>query len=732
MKRMTERCGRTNRGRGWANLLTWAAVAWSCTGAGLAEGGEFRAGAAAIDVTPQQFPVLVNGGMLSARATKATSPLYARAVVLDDGRERLAIVVVDSCMMSRPFLDEAKQLAAQRSKVRPERMLISATHTHTAPAAMGCLGTEADPNYVPYLREKLAEAIATAESRLEPARVGWATTDAADYTALRRWVLRPDRVGTDPFGNPTVRANMHAATAPENVTGESGPEDPELSMISIQSSAGRPLALLANFSMHYFSGVEALNADYFGIYCRGLEARLNAADAPADRPFVALMSHGCSGDIWRRDYSRPAPPPEKAWTVDSYAQGLLDLTTAALRQVEYRSDVDLAMVETRRELAYRTPDKQRLEWARRIVDAMGDREPKTVEEVYAREQILLHERQKTQIVLQALRIGSIAIATTPNETYALTGLKLKLQSPLKQTMVIELANGGDGYIPPPEQHVLGGYNTWAARSAGLEVQAEPKIAEACLELLEAVAGQPRRRFEQSRGAAARAVLEARPIAYWRLDELAGPRAVDASGGARDAFFEPGVVFFLEGPRSDAYCEAGEKNRSAHFAGGRMDARLPDLGRRYTVSLWAWNGMPADARGVSGWLWARGRNHGLPVGGEQLGFAGTEDGPGKLLYLGGDPRRGAKPVVGRSTLERWTWVHVALVRDEGRVRAYLNGAATPEIDAPAPADAPVDLTQWFFGGRGDGQANWEGRLDEIAVFDRPLDPAEIARLAAVRP
>ena len=68
------------------------------------------------------------------------------------------------------------------------------------------------------------------------------------------------------------------------------------------------------------------------------------------------------------------------------------------------SDVDLAMAETRMTLKYRVPDRQRLEWAQRIVEAMGDRPPQTTEEVYAREQIILHERQSTEIVVQALRI----------------------------------------------------------------------------------------------------------------------------------------------------------------------------------------------------------------------------------------------------------------------------------------------------------------------------------------
>ena len=119
---------------------------------------------------------------------------------------------------------------------------------------------------------------------------------------------------------------------------------------------------------------------------------------------------------------------------------------------------------------------------------MGDRLPRNQEEIYAREQIFLHERQQTEVVTQALRIGDIAIATTPTETYAITGLKIKAHSPLEKTMVIELANGGDGYIPPPEQYVLGGYNTWPARSAGLEIQAEPRIVENLLQLTEQLAG----------------------------------------------------------------------------------------------------------------------------------------------------------------------------------------------------------------------------------------------------
>ena len=70
-----------------------------------------RAGAFAIDITPARFPVLVNGGFLQNQATQIKDPIRAKCLVLDDGTTRLAIVVVDTCMMPRELIDRAKSLA---------------------------------------------------------------------------------------------------------------------------------------------------------------------------------------------------------------------------------------------------------------------------------------------------------------------------------------------------------------------------------------------------------------------------------------------------------------------------------------------------------------------------------------------------------------------------------------------------------------------------------------------
>ena len=188
--------------------------------------GKLRAGAAVIDVTPEKLPVIVNGSMLSRSVDKINTRLHARALALSDGTRKIAIVVVDSCMMPRPLLDEAKRLAAERTGIAADHILISATHTHSAPACMGGLGTDADPSYGPFLREKLVEAVAAALATLEPAKVGFASADAAEFTALRRWIRRPDRIAADPFGNATVRANMHAGRNWDDVNGGIGSRGP--------------------------------------------------------------------------------------------------------------------------------------------------------------------------------------------------------------------------------------------------------------------------------------------------------------------------------------------------------------------------------------------------------------------------------------------------------------------------------------------------------------------------
>jgi hypothetical protein len=73
-----------------------------------------------------------------------------------------------------------------------------------------------------------------------------------------------------------------------------------------------------------------------------------------------------------------------------------------------------------------------------------------------------------------------------------------------------------------------------------------------------------------------------------------------------------------------------------------------------------------------------------------------------------------------------WNHVILTRDGARVRVYLNGNAVPEIDADIPLTIPADLGQLFIGGRSDLESNFEGKIDEVAVYNRVLSADERIR------
>ena len=92
-----------------------------------------RAGAATVDITPQQFPLNMPGGFSANLAQHAHDPLHARAMVLDDGTTTLTMVVVDNLGVAPEVLEEAKSIASQQTSIPVDHMMICSTHTHSGP-----------------------------------------------------------------------------------------------------------------------------------------------------------------------------------------------------------------------------------------------------------------------------------------------------------------------------------------------------------------------------------------------------------------------------------------------------------------------------------------------------------------------------------------------------------------------------------------------------------------------
>jgi putative membrane-bound dehydrogenase-like protein len=664
----------------------------------LAQG--IRCGAAIVDVSPQNFPVIQNGGFLEAILKRQEDPLHARALVFDDGNEKLAIVVVDSCMIPRGLCDQAKTAANEKTGIATNRILISATHTHSAPSVMdNCLGSRKDPAYAAFLPGKIADAIELAHSKLQPAKVGYAVADADEYTKNRRWIRRSDKLDVDPFGERTVQAMMHPGHQNPDFIGPSGPTDPWLSLLSVQTTDGKPLALLANFSMHYFGGHPGASADYYGRFANEMKKRL----APDDDGYVAFMSQGTSGDLWWGDYSLPE---RRKWSIDEYTSGLANLAEVALQGIEYKSEIDLAMNQEMLTLYRRLPDEEQLAWARKKITEMGDNRPRNRPEVYAEQALWIEKNQIEGLVLQTLRIGDVAITAIPNEVYAITGLKLKARSRFPNTFNISLANGAAGYIPPPEQHLLGGYTTWPARTAGLEVQAEPKILSVLLKQL-AKLDAPEGDYRGER------------LVREQEDPLfEGPDVVRYYSMAE--FDEQSVYTYRSAPRKVAFAVPGvpspkrKQSRAMHFAGGNLgnfDAHFPDEtagAPDFSVELWFKSGLPNDARDITGYLFSL--DH------FSLGITGRKATMPGRLFVGN--------ALGRTEIAPKTWNHVVFSsKHDGNVEVYLNGSPDPELSFPTPKTfemvsdrLPLSLAYKF---ADPSYPNFEGIIDEVYTYKRAL-------------
>ena len=466
----------------WAVVLLLSSVAFSF---GQDSAPKFRAGAYAQDITPIKFPISVNGSMTDRFATKVHDRLHARCLVLDDGATKIAFVVCDSCMIPREVTDPAKRMAAKATGIPPERILISATHTHTAPTVAGVFQSEPDVAYQIFLAEKIAAGIAKAHSNLAAAKIGWGVGKDDTQVFNRRWKIKPGSLlSQDPFGNTTDRVKMNPGFLHPDLIEPAGPIDPEVSFLSVVSTKGQPIALLANYSLHYVGGVPELSADYFALFAERMAKLLEA-----DQNFVGILSNGTSGNINNVNFGKAGPgkkqPAEQARLV---AESVAQATLHAYQKIKHHDWLPLKMAQTEIELGVRRPTVEVVRQAQDRLDQMKGKPLTRLPEIYARETLIMAKYPaKVKVILQAIRVGELGIVANPCETFVEIGLDIKKKSPLKHTFTIELANGYNGYLPTPEHHALGGYETWRAQSSYLEVNASRAITSAWLELLKDVA-----------------------------------------------------------------------------------------------------------------------------------------------------------------------------------------------------------------------------------------------------
>jgi hypothetical protein len=216
-----------------------------------------------------------------------------------------------------------------------------------------------------------------------------------------------------------------------NLLEPAGIPDPDVSFISVQSIQGKPIALLANYSLHYVGGNprDHISADYFGVFADRIQELLKADRQ--EPPFVGIMSNGTSGDVNNINFGAPAIRKAPYVQMKLVAEDVAREVFRVYNSVEYHSWVPLRAAEEELTLQVRKPSAQMLARAKTMIAR-----PDTVMPIHRHEVTYAHRildfdatwPDDIHIILQAFSIGDLGIAAIPFEVFAEIGLEIKSKS----------------------------------------------------------------------------------------------------------------------------------------------------------------------------------------------------------------------------------------------------------------------------------------------------------------
>jgi hypothetical protein len=383
--------------------------------------------------------------------------LYAKAIVLECGGTRAAMVCCDLITMPLNVAQEARRLIEKDTGLKPDQVMISATHAHTGPILPGRTAREtADgpggdlaQEYVEQLPSRIAASVKQAVEKLAPATASAAIGHEEHLSFNRRYIMKDGKVGWNPGKlNPKIEE-------------PAGPIDPAVSVVYFESADGVPTASYVNFSMHPDTvGGLQISADYAAPLCNTL-ARIKG-DA-----MMTLFTNGTCGDINHVNVNSKDPQKgfDEARRIGTILAGEVIKTYARLRPI------DADAVRFKREVVKLQLPKftdEELQKARQTAVKFGKDAPPFLERVNAFKIIDVAARQGKpwEVDVQVIALGDdVAWVGLPGEIFVELGLAIKQASPFRCTIIAELANGAIGYIPTQKAFEQGNYEPVSARCA---------------------------------------------------------------------------------------------------------------------------------------------------------------------------------------------------------------------------------------------------------------------------
>jgi len=415
---------------------------------------EFRAGAAAVVITPPVGTPLA-GSYALRPSNGVLDDLYAKAIVVEQDGVKAAFVALDLAYTTRPGVVAARRLIAEQCGIASERVMISATHTHSGPVQtrdnlMDDITGAKKPLAVEFtakLPALIARAVADANAKLVPARASAAMGREESVSFNRRYWMKDGTVAWMPGKRNT------------DIVRPAGPIDPDVGICYFEGA--EPLATYVNFAMHpTVVGGSKFSADYPGCIAKRL-AEYKGTNS------VTLFANGCCGNI---NQLNPNWAGQQGGLREAERIGTV-LTAAAFRawpKLQPLKTFAPRALSTIVALPRRKITDEEVAEARRLADNFGKKKLATPAMANAVRILdtLAHKDTPLEVEVQAIAFSDdFAIVSLPGEIFVELGLALKKASPFKHTFIAELANGSIGYIPNRAAYPEGKYEIVSARCA---------------------------------------------------------------------------------------------------------------------------------------------------------------------------------------------------------------------------------------------------------------------------
>ncbi|MFW6060353.1 MAG: neutral/alkaline non-lysosomal ceramidase N-terminal domain-containing protein [Phycisphaeraceae bacterium] len=411
-----------------------------------------RVGVGRADITPPLGTPLTGYPDPDAkrRAETVRDPLYATALVVEQGEHRAALISIDTCVIDDVYVQRIREGVTRETGIPSEHVSVCATHSHSTPRTHTTWGW-GEPNEQ-YATEQMVpgaiEAVRGAAAQAAPARMGIGT--CRSEAGVNRRPL-----------NEHHRAML--GQLPWGLT------DPQMTVLRFEGADG-PIANIVHYGAHptVFGGdSRAISRDWPAILVDRMEQLTGA---------TTLFVNGAQGDVAPHTGSGRASGDGEVALWETGARAALD-ALRTWRGIKELRDVALGVHAATFELPYRPlPSREEATAQLKAAEANKDAAGRGICEFMHWSAVLAaHDEPACSgkpYMQSLLALGPVVFVPFPGEPFAELALRLRAASPFQHTLAAAVSCGNNGYLWSQEQLCRGGYEPWVGRAFGARLLVE--------------------------------------------------------------------------------------------------------------------------------------------------------------------------------------------------------------------------------------------------------------------